>query len=199
MKKGIIVLPTLRNGELIPILNSNEKARILNYIAEGGQGEVYRVLYNNQEYALKWYSKIPMSDAFYNNLAHNVKMGKPNDNFLWAVALTQKIKNKFGYIMPLRPSNYREYGEFLLGDVRFKSWDMLFKAALNLADSFRILHSRGYSYQDLNEGSFFIDPDCYTFQTVLYRPSIRGTVYNKISSYRPNGSKTFRCKSHICL
>ena len=152
-------MPTLKNGELIPILDSNEKARILNYIAEGGQGEVYRVLFNNKEYALKWYSKIPMSDAFYNNLAHNVKMGKPNDNFLWAVALTQKIKNKFGYIMPLRPSNYKEYGEFLLGDVRFGSWDMLFKAALNLAESFRILHSRGYSYQDLNEGSFFIDPD----------------------------------------
>ena len=158
-KRGRTVLPTLKNGELIPILNSSRKARILNYIAEGGQGEVYRVSYNDQEYALKWYSKIPMSDAFYNNLAHNVKMGKPNDNFLWAVALTQKVKNKFGYIMPLRPSNYREYGEFLLGDVRFRSWDMLFKAALNLAESFRILHSRGYSYQDLNEGSFFIDPD----------------------------------------
>lgn len=152
-------MPTLKNGELIPILHSNTKARIINYIAEGGQGEVYRVEYNGKEYALKWYSKIPMSDAFYDNLAHNVRMGKPNDNFLWAVALTEKIKGKFGYLMPLRTSKYKEYGEFLLGDARFQSWDMLLKAALNLTDSFRILHSRGYSYQDLNEGSFFIDPD----------------------------------------
>ncbi len=152
-------MPTLKNGEMIPILNSHTKAQIVNYIAEGGQGEVYRVLYDHQEYALKWYSKIPMSDAFYDNLAHNVRMGKPNDHFLWAVALTEKVKGKFGYLMPLRPSEYKEYGEFLLGDVRFKSWDLLFKAALNLADSFRILHSRGYSYQDLNEGSFFIHPE----------------------------------------
>ncbi len=152
-------MPTLRNGERIPIANSREPAQIINYIAEGGQGEVYRVAYQGKEYALKWYSKLPMSEAFYDNLAHNVRMGKPNDSFLWAVALTEKIKGKFGYLMPLRPSHYREYGEFLLGDARFKSWDMLFKAALNLTDSFRILHSRGYSYQDLNEGSFFLDPD----------------------------------------
>ena len=93
-------MPTLRNGEMIRIANSSTQARIINYIAEGGQGEVYRVEYNGKEYALKWYSKIPMTDAFYQNLAHNVKMGKPNDNFLWAVALTEKVKGKFGYIMP---------------------------------------------------------------------------------------------------
>lgn len=61
--------------------------------------------------------------------------------------------------MRLRPSCYKEYGEFLLGDARFKSWDLLFKAALNIVESYFALHSMGYSYQDLNEGSFFINPD----------------------------------------
>ena len=34
----------------------------------------------------------------------------------------------------------------------------MFKAALNIVESYFKLHSIGYSYQDLNEGSFFINP-----------------------------------------
>jgi DNA-binding helix-hairpin-helix protein with protein kinase domain len=152
-------MATLKNGEMIPLSGSGQRARILSYIAEGGQGEVYKVAYNGGEYALKWYSKIVPSDAFYANLAHNIKAGAPDACFLWPQAITEKIKGRFGYIMRLRPSCYKEYGEFLLGEARFKSWDLLFKAALNIVESYFALHSMGYSYQDLNEGSFFINPD----------------------------------------
>lgn len=152
-------MATLKNGETIPLLGSGQNAKILNYIAEGGQGEVYKVAYNGGEYALKWYSKIVPTDAFYANLAHNIKVGAPEEYFLWPQAITEKVKGRFGYIMRLRPSCYKEYGEFLLGDARFKSWDLLFKAALNIVESYFALHSMGYSYQDLNEGSFFINPD----------------------------------------
>lgn len=152
-------MASLRTGESIPLSGNGQSVRILNYIAEGGQGEVYKVAYNGGEYALKWYSKIAPSDAFYANLAHNIKVGAPEEYFLWPQAITERVKGKFGYIMRLRPSGYREYGEFLLGDARFKSWDLLFKAALNIVESYFALHSMGYSYQDLNEGSFFINPD----------------------------------------
>ena len=152
-------MATLKNGETIPLLGSGQSATILNYIAEGGQGEVYKVSYNGGEYALKWYSKIVPTDAFYENLAHNIKVGAPEEYFLWPQAITEKVKGRFGYIMRLRPPCYKEYGEFLLGDTRFKSWDLLFKAALNIVESYFALHSMGYSYQDLNEGSFFINPD----------------------------------------
>lgn len=152
-------MATLKSGETIPLLGSGQSVRILNYIAEGGQGEVYKVAYNGGEYALKWYSKIVPTDAFYANLAHNIKIGAPEEYFLWPQAITEKVKGRFGYIMRLRPSCYKEYGEFLLGDARFKSWDLLFKAALNIVESYFALHSMGYSYQDLNEGSFFINPD----------------------------------------
>lgn len=151
-------MATLKTGERIPLLGSNQSVKILNYIAEGGQGEVYKVEYNGGEYALKWYSKIVPTDAFYDNLAHNIKVGPPAEYFLWPQAITEKVKGRFGYIMKLRPSEYKEYGEFLLGDARFQSWDLLFKAALNIVESYFELHSMGYSYQDLNEGSFFINP-----------------------------------------
>jgi len=152
-------MATLKKGDTIPLLDGGRYVRIIDYIAEGGQGEVYRVDYNGGEYALKWYSKIVPTDAFYANLAHNIKVGAPDEHFLWPKAITEKVNGRFGYIMDLRPSFYREYGEFLLGDARFKSWDLLFKAALNIVESFFALHSMGYSYQDLNEGSFFINPD----------------------------------------
>lgn len=152
-------MATLKTSETIPLLGSGQSVKILNYIAEGGQGEVYKVAFNGSEYALKWYSKIVPSDAFYANLAHNIKIGPPEEYFLWPQAITEKVKGRFGYIMRLRPTGYKEYGEFLLGNARFKSWDLLFKAALNIVESYFALHSMGYSYQDLNEGSFFINPD----------------------------------------
>lgn len=152
-------MASLKNGDKIPLLGNRQSIKVINYIAEGGQGEVYKVEYNGAEYALKWYSKMVPGEAFYQNLAHNIQIGAPEEYFLWPLAITERYKGKFGYIMKLRPSNYKEYGEFLLGDARFKSWDLLFKAALNIVESYYSLHSMGYSYQDLNEGSFFINPD----------------------------------------
>lgn len=151
-------MATLKKGDRIPLLGLSQQVKIIEYLAEGGQGEVYRVEYNGGEYALKWYSRITPSDAFYNNLAHNIQMGPPAEYYLWPLAVTKKTGGRFGYIMKLRPPEYNEYGDFLLGDARFKSWDLMFKAALNIVESYFKLHSIGYSYQDLNEGSFFINP-----------------------------------------
>ena len=150
-------MPTLKNGTEILLANGG-KIRIVDFIDEGGQGEVFRVRMEGEEYALKWYSKIIPSEDFFRNLLHNIQMGSPADCFLWPLALTERVNGRFGYIMKLRPGNYRKYSEFLTGEARFASWDTLFVAALNITDGFMKLHSLGYSYQDLNEGSFFIDP-----------------------------------------
>ena len=150
-------MPILKNDSYIPLVDGR-KIRIAGFIDEGGQGEVYRVELDGEEYALKWYSKITPSEEFYDNILHNIRIGAPADCFLWPIALTGKAGGKFGYIMKLRPGNYCKYSEFLTGEARFSSWDTLFVAALNITDGFMKLHSLGYSYQDLNEGSFFIDP-----------------------------------------
>ena len=151
-------MPTLKNGSQLPLVDGRS-IRISAFIDEGGQGEVYRVEMDGAEYALKWYSKITPSEEFYKNILHNIRMGAPADYFLWPLAVTEKLGGRFGYIMKLRPANYRKYSEFLTGEARFASWDTLFVTALNITDGFMKLHSLGYSYQDLNEGSFFIDPD----------------------------------------
>lgn len=60
--------------------------------------------------------------------------------------------------MDLRPGNYREFSEFLLAKVHFESLSAAVNAALNITNGFRELHRNGFSYQDLNDGNFFIDP-----------------------------------------
>ena len=50
------------------------------------------------------------------------------------------------------------FSEFLLNQARFDSYEVMISAALNIVESFRLLHSLGFSYQDVNEGSFFINP-----------------------------------------
>lgn len=151
-------MPSLVRGEKIPTINRLGTVIILDYLAEGGQGEVYKVDFNGKICALKWYKRPVPPDTFYQNLESNVKKGAPNEHFLWPIMLTAKYKGSYGYIMELRPSKYHEFGAFLLNLVRFKSYDAMIKAAMNIVESFRILHSKGYSYQDVNEGGFFINP-----------------------------------------
>ena len=151
-------MPSLVKGERIPTITMSESVEVLEYLAEGGQGEVYKINYNGKICALKWYKKPVPPDAFYDNLANNVKKGAPNEHYLWPLMLTAKYKGSYGYIMELRPSKYREFGEFLLDLSRFSSYEVMIQAAFNIVESFRILHSKGYSYQDVNEGGFFVNP-----------------------------------------
>lgn len=97
-------------------------------------------------------------DKFYSNLAQNIASRAPSDAFLWPEYLTEKQQGSYGYIMKLRPQNYYEFGNFLLAKVSFKSFTAMLSAAMKICDGFMMLHRFGYSYQDLNDGNFFIDP-----------------------------------------
>ncbi|GMO55261.1 MAG: hypothetical protein Ta2G_14290 [Termitinemataceae bacterium] len=60
--------------------------------------------------------------------------------------------------MDLRPSEYKDFTHFLLGKEAFSSVTAMVNAALHITAGFRELHNKGYSYQDLNDGNFFINP-----------------------------------------
>jgi len=129
-------------------------------LGEGGQGAVYKVEYDGAHKALKWYSgrKIANPKKFYENLENNIRKGKPANAFLWPQAITQKQGEAFGYIMDLRPPEYRDFSRFLIGREGFASITAMTNAALQITAGFRALHQKGYSYQDLNDGNFFINP-----------------------------------------
>ena len=156
---------TLKVGDSVKMKNG-ETAKVLAELGSGGQGTVYKVSYNGKEYALKWYHKGAFKGnekAFYNNLEDNIEKGAPTKDFLWPLGITDVYGGVFGYIMEMRPAGFHELTEFFVGtkkqkQVHFKSFSALTNAAVNIIQGFRSLHNNGYSYQDINDGNFFIDP-----------------------------------------
>lgn len=135
--------------------------KVEKFLAEGGQGGVYIADYSGQKKALKWYKKGSLGanpTAFYENIKQNVMRGAPCPEFLWPLDVTEWVDGTFGYIMDLRPEGYYEITEFMLCHVRFQSFRTIVDSALAIANAFRLLHNAGLSYQDLNDGNFFINP-----------------------------------------
>lgn len=146
----------LSEGTEIKLLNG-KTCTIDKELGRGGQGIVYLVDYCGGDYALKWYIK-EYSSNFYNNLKKNADAGPPSKAFLWPLAITEMQFGSFGYVMQLRPRGYREFGEFMLAKTHFTSMTANINAAINICDAFQKLHIRGLSYQDMNDGNFFINP-----------------------------------------
>ena len=152
---------TLQNGFKVKTLFGGT-AKVEKYLAEGGQGAVYVVDCDGEKKALKWYKKGSLGadpNAFYDNIKQNVMRGAPSAEFLWPLDITEWTDGTFGYIMDLRPAGYHEITEFMLCQVRFKSYKTIIDAALHIVTAFRCLHNSGYAYQDLNDGNFFINPN----------------------------------------
>lgn len=134
------------------------QATVVEELGRGGQGIVYKVELLGKQMALKWYLN-PPGDKFYKNLEENVRKGAPSPAFLWPEYITKKEKGSYGYIMPLRPKGYYEFGQFYLARVQFQSFEALLNAAMKICEGFKHLHLNGFSYQDLNDGNFFINPE----------------------------------------
>lgn len=137
---------------------SDEEYVVSDLLGEGGQGEVYLVSGADRKYALKIY-KGEVSRDFRYNLKNNIEKGSPSDDFLWPKRLFERSDGKVGYFMDLRPSNYVSFVSYLTGKHPFKDRATLLKWCVSLCSAFKRLHELGYSYQDLNDGSFFMDPD----------------------------------------
>ena len=146
-----------KTGEIIQ-LEGGKSAKIVSKLGEGGQGIVYAVKIDDADYALKWYTfRFQNKRDFRKNLQANIAAGSPDKKFLWPLYLTEERDSSFGYVMELRPKNFSDFSDILNNKVRFASTDVLILSALNIVNAFRTLHRKGLSYQDLNDGNFFID------------------------------------------
>lgn len=153
-----------QKGYRIPIASGGQ-AEVLQILGRGGQGTVYSVRYNDCEYALKWYhpDAISAPEEFMKNLCKNVTDGPPGKAFLWPRFLTEKTGGSFGYLMDLRPTDFCEFTALLNkkdrhgNRVELPGLAMAANCALNIVNNFGALHRQGKSYQDLNDGNFFIN------------------------------------------
>lgn len=132
--------------------------KVEDLLGEGGQGEVYLVSNSSDRYALKIY-KHSVSSDFKWNLKNNIEKGSPSDEFLWPKKMLECSDGRIGYLMDLRPKNFVSFVSYLTGKHPFKNRATLIKWCISLCSAFKKLHEQGFSYQDLNDGSFFMDPN----------------------------------------
>lgn len=130
--------------------------RVIDFIAEGGQGEVYRVELNDRQYALKYYFKELCNSSLKNNLQHIIDDPIESKSFAWPLYLVENGV-QFGYVMELLPSGFHDIAEWVGG--RFDTTlDVLVKACLALCDAFHNLHAKGYSYKDISNSNVCFHP-----------------------------------------
>ena len=149
----------LKTGQKVTAQTSGMSCRIEQFIGAGGQGEVYKAAFAGQPMALKWYFPSQATSDQESALETLVSKGAPNDRFLWPLELASASGVRgYGYIMPLRPSGYKNIVDLMKRRVE-PTFRALATAGFELADSFKQLHAKGLCYRDINFQNVFFEPD----------------------------------------
>jgi len=149
----------LKIGDKVP-LELGGGAEILEVLGQGGQGIVYRAEFAGKEYALKMYfqNKLRRPELFRDNLRTLCEDKTANEAFLMPRLLTAETEEGFGFLMDLIPEEYKPFSDILNARVKLSGLYSVVNSAIKITSAFRELHNSGKSYQDMNDGGFFIRP-----------------------------------------
>lgn len=149
----------LRIGDSVP-LELGGSATITAVLGQGGQGTVYRAEFAGKEYALKVYfaNKLRRPDIFRDNLRTLCEDKSAHGSFLMPRLLTAPIEDSFGFLMDIIPEDYKPFSDILNARVKLSGLYSVVNSAIKITAAFRELHNSGKSYQDMNDGGFFIRP-----------------------------------------
>lgn len=147
----------LKNGSIV-VSQSGNKYTVQKLLGAGGQGEVYAVTLGSQTYALKWYFKHTATIMQKNILENLISKGKPDSSFLWPMDLISQSDGSLGYIMELRPPEFKSIVDLMKRKAEPNFYNLC-KVAFNLTKGYQKLHGMGYSYRDISFGNLFFNPD----------------------------------------
>ena len=147
----------LKNGSII-ISQSGNRYTVQKLLGAGGQGEVYAVKLGTETYALKWYFKHTATVMQRNILENLISKGKPDSSFLWPMDLISQSDGSLGYIMELRPPEFKSIVDLMKRKAEPNFYNLC-KVAFNLTKGYQKLHGMGYSYRDISFGNLFFNPD----------------------------------------
>ena len=167
-------MPQLANDVVLKLSGRNcEKygdfARVIRYLACGGQGEVYLVrTEKRQDMAVKWYFQRNAIEELSRDIRELIQRGAPrNDpNFVWPLAyVTHDGNPSFGYLMEfIDTGTYKKIGAVIQeadnGGRTAPPWlsfPVLCELSYQICTSYRNLHLSGFCYRDVNEGNVLID------------------------------------------
>ncbi len=146
---------TFRTGDAFQV--DGREGKVLSFIGEGGQGEVYRVSLGSQELAFKWYFPQNATDEQRRTIKRVVATPPPSTAFLWPLGLAETpSKQGFGYVMRLRPKHFSSINDLHYGRVT-PTFETLVRAGYNLAAGYGALHRAGLCYKDISHGNVFFD------------------------------------------
>jgi serine/threonine protein kinase len=148
----------LETGKVVQS-RSGQPCTVLQFLGGGGQGEVYLAEWSGGKFALKWYYDQSATRDQREALEILIDEGSPSDQFLWPVDLAYcSDVPGFGYIMRLRPPNYKSLTDFMCGRIQ-PTFLTRVTMAVELTKAFRSLHTKGLCYRDISFGNAFFDSD----------------------------------------
>ena len=144
----------LKNGMTLPC--SAGTVRVMDYLGDGGQGEVYRVELNGRQFALKYYYNDVCNREFKANIQSIIDRPINSEAFAWPLYMVENGE-QFGYIMKLRPEGYYDINAWI-GDKVGSTLHTIIKACINLCNGFSELYAHNYSYKDISCSNVFFHP-----------------------------------------